>query len=82
MEIRQGLTYVKYFSQLIGLASNAVPENKVNDTNWEPGKTRNNLAGKVLQVFFVATDGSVFVPLGFLKWILTIISRESPKPSR
>jgi len=65
MEIRHGLTFGPYTNQLIGLCSGPVAVNQVDSRSWEPGVVNSELASKSFQIFFVSTDGSVCVPLGF-----------------
>jgi len=65
MEIRHGLTFVPYTNQLIGLCSGPIGVNQVDSRSWEPGQVNNELASKSFQIFFVSTDGSTCVPLGF-----------------
>jgi len=66
MEIRAGLTYLQYLCQLIGFVDKPVLERAVDNTSWESGDVRGKLASKVFQIFFVATDGSMCIPLGFV----------------
>ena len=65
MEIRHGLVYQPHLAQLVGLVSGEVPEKDVNSRAWKDANVNKELATKVLQVFFVSTDGKTSVPLGF-----------------
>lgn len=65
MEIRHGLTFVPYTNQLIGFCKGPVAVNEVDTRTWNEGEVQKELATKEFQVFFVSTDGSVCVPLGF-----------------
>jgi len=65
MEIRHGLTFIPYTNQLIGLIRGPVRVNEVDSMTWDVGEVQKEQATKAFQVFFVSTDGSVCVPLGF-----------------
>jgi len=65
MEIRHGLTFVPYTNQLIGLWKGPVAVSEIDTMTWEQGDIQEQMATKAFQLFFVSTDGSVCVPLGF-----------------
>jgi len=66
MEIRYGLTLVDFLNIVVGKVDGPIPFKDIDPLeNINAGTTNPTLAKKVLQIFFVSSDGSCCLPLGF-----------------
>eukprot|EP00733_Pompholyxophrys_punicea_P000753 Pompholyxophrys_punicea_v1_NODE_265_length_2478_cov_92.556748.p1 type:complete len:635 gc:universal NODE_265_length_2478_cov_92.556748:567-2471(+) len=69
IEIRKGIVYNRFSGSLIGKVSGPVAENKAKDLDWDVNQVRPQLASHVMQIFVANTNGTAFIPLGFLPTI-------------